>query len=58
MDARSIHRDKDAACNNDPYGQECMRLTQSYDSAVLSYEMLLNEAPVSCRTMLPDPLSL
>ena len=58
MDARSIHRDKDAACNNDPYGQECMRLTQSYDSAVLSYEMLLSEAPVSCRTMLPDPLSL
>jgi hypothetical protein len=58
MDARSIHRDKDAACHNDPYGQECMRLTQSYDSAVLSYEMLLNEAPVSCRTMLPDPLSL
>ena len=58
MDARSAHRDKEAACNNDPYGQECMRLTQSYDSALLSYEMLLNEAPVSCRTMLPDPPSL
>ena len=58
MDARGIHRDMDAACNQDPYGQECLRLGQSYDSAVLSYEMLLNEAPTSCRTLLPDPISL
>ncbi len=58
MDARSAHRDMEAACNNDPYGQQCMLSTQSYDSALLSYQMLLNEAPVSCRTLLPDPLSL
>ncbi len=58
MDARGIHRDMDAACSQDPYGQECLRLRQSYDAAVLSYEMLLNEAPTSCRTLLPDPISL
>ncbi len=57
-EARSIRRDMEAACSKDPYGQECMRLTQSHDGAVLRYEMLLNEAPVSCRTMLPDPLTL
>jgi hypothetical protein len=58
VEARSIHRDMDAACNKDPYGQECMRLTQSHDGAVQRYEMLMNEAPLSCRAMLPDPLSL
>ncbi len=58
LDARSIRRDKDAACNQDPYGQECLRLTQRHGAAVLLYEMSLNEAPVKCRTMLPDPISL
>jgi len=48
----------EAACSNDPYGQDCMGLTQGHDGAVQRYEMLMNEAPVSCRTMLPDPLSL
>jgi hypothetical protein len=48
----------EAACSNDPFGEECMRLTQSYDGALLRYRMLMNEAPVSCRTMLADPISL
>jgi len=58
VEARSIRRDMEVACSNDPYGQECMRLTQSHDGAVQRYEMLMNEAPVNCRTMLSDPLSL
>jgi hypothetical protein len=58
MDARSLRRDMEDACRKDPYGQECMRLRQSHDAALLSYEMLLNEAPVSCRPVLPDPISL
>jgi hypothetical protein len=57
-EARSIRRDMEAACATDPLGQECMRFTQSHDGAVQRYEMLMNEAPVSCRTVLPDPLSL
>jgi hypothetical protein len=58
MDARGFHRDMDLACSKDPNGQECIRLKQSYDASLLSFQMLLNEAPVSCRTMLPDPISL
>jgi len=57
-EARGISADMQAACFKDPYGQECIRLTQSHDGAVQRYRMLLNEAPVGCRTMLPDPLSL
>jgi hypothetical protein len=57
-EARGISADMQAACLKDPQGQECISLTQSHDGAVQRYRMLLNEAPVSCRTMLPDPLSL
>jgi hypothetical protein len=46
------------ACSEDPYGQECNRLTRSYDGAVQRYRMLIGEAPVSCRPTLADPLSL
>jgi hypothetical protein len=45
-------------CSEDPYGQECNRLTQSYDAAVQRYRMLIGEAPVGCRPRLADPLSL
>jgi len=45
-------------CSEDPYGQECDRLTQSHDGAVQRYRMLIGEAPVSCRPTLADPLSL
>jgi len=57
-EARGISADMQAACLKDPHEQECMRLTQSHDGAVQRYRMLLNEVPVSCRTMLADPLSL
>ncbi len=46
------------ACSEDPYGQECIRLTQNYDGAVQRYRMLIGEARVSCRATLADPLSL
>jgi hypothetical protein len=45
-------------CSEDSYGQECNRLTQSYDGAVQRYRMLIGEASVSCRPTLADPLSL
>jgi hypothetical protein len=35
-----------------------MVLTQQHDLAVLRYRGLLNEAPLACRAMLPDPLTL
>jgi len=59
--ADEIRRDRaqmQTACSEDPYGQECVRLTQSYDGTVQRYRMLIGEAPVSCRPTLPDPLSL
>jgi hypothetical protein len=57
-EARGNQADMAAACSTDPNGQECSRLSQSHDGAVQRYRMLLNEAPVNCRTLLPDPLSL
>jgi hypothetical protein len=57
-EARGINADVQAACSKDPSGQECARFTQNHDGAVQRYRMLLNEAPVRCRTLLPDPLSL
>jgi len=57
-EARGINADMQAACSQNPFGQECMRLTQSHDGAVQRYRMLLNEAPAMCRTLLPDPMSL
>jgi hypothetical protein len=57
-DARSIRTRMQAECSRNPSGQECMDLKQSYEAAIQTYRMLVNEAPVECRTMLPDPLSL
>ena len=57
-EARGIRSQRDAACSQDPIGQDCTRLTQSHDAAVQRYRMLLNEAPLPCRTTLPDPISL
>jgi hypothetical protein len=48
----------DDACRNNPSGQKCAELQQSYNSAVLRYRMLMNEAPTTCRTMLLDPLAI
>lgn len=58
VEARSILRDMEAACAKNPYGQECIRQKQSHEGAVQRYRMLLNEAPLRCRTALPDPISL
>ena len=55
---RSIKDEMDRACTQDPNGQQCRELTLQHDGELLRYRMLLNEAPVSCRVMLPDPLSL
>jgi len=55
---RGIRSEMDRVCLQDPNGQQCMELTLQHDEALLRYRMLLNEAPVSCRVMMPDPLSL
>lgn len=57
-EVRTTRMDMDAACVNHPSGQQCSSLKQSYDFAVQRYRILLNEAPVACRSMLLDPLSL
>jgi hypothetical protein len=48
----------DRVCLQDPNGQQCRELTTQHDMALSRYWILLNEAPVSCRAMMPDPLSL
>jgi len=55
---RGIKGQMHTACSNDPSGQECIDLTQNYNGATQRYRMLMNEAPVNCRAMLADPLSL
>jgi len=55
---RGIRSEMDRVCLQDPNGQQCKELTLQHDEALLRYHMLLNEAPVSCRVMMPDPLSL
>jgi hypothetical protein len=55
---RGIKGEMEQACRNNPSGQRCMELKQSYDGAILRYRMLMNEAPVACRTMLLDPLAI
>jgi hypothetical protein len=55
---RGIRSEMDRVCLQDPNGQQCRELTLQHDGALLRYRMLLNEAPVSCRGMMPDPLSL
>jgi hypothetical protein len=57
-EARAVRNQMEAACSQDPTGQDCMRLRQSHDGAVQRYRMLMNEAPLRCRTALPDPISL
>jgi hypothetical protein len=44
-------------CANNSSTQECIDLTQSHDGALARYRSLMNEAPVNCRSALPDPLS-
>lgn len=55
---RGIRSEMDRACLQDPNGQRCRELTLQHDGALLRYRGLLNEAPTSCRGMMPDPLSL
>jgi hypothetical protein len=55
---RGIRSEMDRVCLQDPNGQRCRELTLQHDGELLRYRMLLNEAPVSCRVMMPDPLSL
>jgi hypothetical protein len=54
---RGSRAEMQTACTNNPAGKQCSDLKQSYDSAVLRYRMLMNEAPVACRPGLQDPLS-
>jgi hypothetical protein len=45
-------------CRTSSTSQQCNELAQSYQGAVERYRMLVNQAPPSCRTRLPDPLAL
>jgi hypothetical protein len=58
VEARGIRNEMERACSLNSQSQDCIRLTQNHDGAVQRYRMLLTEAPVSCRTTLPDPISL
>jgi hypothetical protein len=55
---RGIKAEMETACSNNSSAQECSEVTLRYYGAVSRYRELQNEAPVSCRSMLPDPLSL
>jgi len=55
---RGIRTELEQACRNNPSGQKCVELRQSYDGAILRYRMLMNEAPVACRSLLLDPLAI
>ncbi len=57
-EARSIRSEMETACSLNSQSQDCIRLTQNHDGAVQRYRMLLNEAPVNCRTTLPDAITL
>jgi hypothetical protein len=47
-----------SSCANNSAGQECGGVKQNYDAAVERYRMLTNAGPASCRSLVPDPLSL
>ena len=57
-EVRSVKVRMQNACMDDPSGQECSDLKQSYAGAIERYRMAISGAPVNCRAMLPDPLSL
>jgi hypothetical protein len=55
---RGARANMEGECRNDPSSQRCSDLKTNYDGAVQRYRILMNEAPVHCRTTLLDPLSL
>ena len=57
-EVRTAKMGMQGACSNNPSGQQCSDLKQSYDLVLQRYRMLMNEAPIACRAMLPDPLAL
>ncbi len=57
-DVRTARTRMQNVCATDPSGDECDDLKQQYDGAVQRYRGLLNQAPASCRALLPDPLAL
>jgi hypothetical protein len=57
-EVRAARAQMQSACMDDPSGQECSNLKQSYAAAIERYRMAISGAPANCRAMLPDPLSL
>jgi hypothetical protein len=55
---RGIKTQMQSACSSNPSAQECIDLTHSREGALQRYRMLQDEAPLHCRTSLPDPASL
>jgi hypothetical protein len=54
---RGIKGEMQTACSSNSSAQ-CSEVTLRYYGAVSQYRELQNEAPVSCRSILPDPQSL
>jgi hypothetical protein len=57
-EVRAARAQMQSACMDDPSGQECSDLKQSYAGAIERYRMAISGAPANCRAMLPDPVSL
>jgi len=57
-EVRAARAQMQSACMDDPSGQECSDLKQSYAAAIERYRMAISGAPANCRATLPDPLSL
>jgi hypothetical protein len=55
---RKLRADVQEACGQDPAGQQCEDLTQDQQQAWGFYNALWSEAPIPCRTYMPDPGSL
>jgi hypothetical protein len=57
-EVRAARAQMQSACSNNFSAPECSGVKQNYDGAVERYRMLMNGAPASCRSLVPDPLSL
>ena len=55
---KGLRAESEQYCMQDPSGQECADSKRRLDGALLRYRMLLTEASPTCRTQMPDPLSL
>ena len=55
IELRSLHRDRDSACRQDPSSTLCQQLDGRYRNALGEYNNVWAGAPTSCRGLLPVP---